>query len=76
LLKEKMALLIKLIHGYIKYLKESKRGWNEPGSQAISEDQAITLKMMKKMYWQTDDADQSCTIHHSLFTIHTIAIDE
>jgi four helix bundle protein len=40
LLKEKMALLLRLIHGYIKYLKESKRGWNEPGSQSISEDQA------------------------------------
>ena len=39
-LKEKMAVLLKLIHGYINYLKESKRGWNEPGSQSISDDQA------------------------------------
>ena len=49
LLKEKMALLIKLIHGYIKYLKESKRGWNEPGSQSISEDQAN--------YFEDDEED-------------------
>ena len=40
LLKEKMAVLLKLIHGYINYLKESKRGWNDPGSQSISDDQA------------------------------------
>ena len=37
LLQEQMAVLLKLIHGYIKYLKESKWGWNEPGSQSISE---------------------------------------
>jgi len=41
MLKEKMAVLLKLIHGYINYLKESKRGWNEPGSQSISEDQTL-----------------------------------
>jgi len=41
LLKEKMAVLLKLIHGYINYLKESKRGWNEPGSQSISDDLAL-----------------------------------
>jgi four helix bundle protein len=41
LLNEKMAVLLKLIHGYINYLKESKRGWNEPGSQSISDEQAI-----------------------------------
>ena len=41
LLKEKMAVLLKLIHGYINYLKESKRGWIEPGSQSISEDQTL-----------------------------------
>ena len=37
LLNANMALLLKLIHGYINYLRESKRGWNEPGSQSISE---------------------------------------
>ncbi len=36
-LNERMNLLLKLIHGYVKYLKESKRGWNEPGSQSISD---------------------------------------
>jgi four helix bundle protein len=41
LINEKMAVLLKLIHGYINYLKESKRGWNEPGSQSISDEQAI-----------------------------------
>jgi four helix bundle protein len=44
LLKEKMAVLLRLIHGYINYLKESKRGWNEPGSQSISDDQATYFK--------------------------------
>ncbi|MBW6466734.1 MAG: four helix bundle protein [Brevefilum sp.] len=43
LLKEKMAVLLKLIQGYVNYLKESKRGWNEPGSQSISDEQAIYL---------------------------------
>jgi four helix bundle protein len=37
LVQEKMEILLKLLHGYIKYLKESKRGWNEPGSQSISD---------------------------------------
>lgn len=32
-----MNSVLKLIHGYIKYLKQSKRGWNEPGASAISE---------------------------------------
>jgi four helix bundle protein len=41
LINEKMAVLLKFIHGYINYLKESKRGWNEPGSQSISDEQAI-----------------------------------
>ena len=40
MLIEKLAVLLKLIHGYINYLKESKRGWNEPGSQSISDGQA------------------------------------
>lgn len=35
---ETMAQLLRLIHGYIKYLKQSKRGWNEPGAQKISEE--------------------------------------
>lgn len=43
LLKEKMDLLLKLIHGYVKYLKESKRGWNEPGSQTISDGQSTYI---------------------------------
>lgn len=38
IIQEKMAGLLKLIHGYIKYLKQCKRGWNEPGAQKISED--------------------------------------
>ena len=37
LVDEKMSALLKLIHGYIKYLKQSKRGLNEPGAQGISE---------------------------------------
>ena len=37
LLGEKMAELLKLIHGYINYLKKSKRGNNEPGAQRVSE---------------------------------------
>ncbi|HCU57007.1 MAG TPA: four helix bundle protein [Anaerolineaceae bacterium] len=32
-----MNSVLKLIHGYVKYLKQSKRGWNEPGASAISE---------------------------------------
>ena len=35
---EKIMVLLKLIHGYIKYLKESKRGDREPGSHSVSED--------------------------------------
>jgi four helix bundle protein len=34
---EKMNVLLRLINGYIKYLKQSKRGWNEPGAQQIGE---------------------------------------
>jgi four helix bundle protein len=34
---EKMNILLRLINGYVKYLKQSKRGWNEPGSQQIGE---------------------------------------
>jgi four helix bundle protein len=41
LLKVKMAVLLKFIQGYINFLKNSKRGWNEPGSQSISDEQAI-----------------------------------
>lgn len=29
--------VLRLIHGYIKYLKKTKRGMNEPGANAISE---------------------------------------
>ena len=36
-LEEKMALVLKLIHGYIKYLKQSKHGLGEPGSNGIAE---------------------------------------
>ncbi len=36
--EEKMDSLLKLINGYIRYLRQSKRGLNEPGSQSISED--------------------------------------
>ena len=32
-----MSSVLRLIHGYIKYLKQSKRGWNEPGASSISE---------------------------------------
>lgn len=32
-----MNSVLKLIHGFIKYLKQSKRGWNEPGVSSISE---------------------------------------
>ena len=44
MLKDKMTVLLKFIHGYINYLKECKRGWNEPGSQSISDDQATYFK--------------------------------
>ena len=37
LVNGKMATLLKLIHGYIKYLKQSKRGDREPGSYVISD---------------------------------------
>jgi len=33
LIDEKVDSTLKLIHGYINYLKRSKRGQNEPGSQ-------------------------------------------
>ncbi len=32
-----MSSLLRLIHGYIKYLKQSKHGFGEPGSHKISE---------------------------------------
>lgn len=35
-IRTKAESVLKLIHGYIKYLKQSKRGLNEPGAQ-ISE---------------------------------------
>ena len=38
LVDDKMTVLLRLIHGYIKYLKQSKRGDREPGSFAVSED--------------------------------------
>jgi four helix bundle protein len=36
-LEEMMDSILKLIHGYIKYLRLSKHGMNEPGNQSISE---------------------------------------
>ena len=36
-LEEKMNDVLKLIHGYIKYLKQSKTGCNEPGAKEIHE---------------------------------------
>ena len=37
LIDEKMVALLKLIQGYIKYLKQSKRDCNEPGVKGIAE---------------------------------------
>jgi four helix bundle protein len=37
IIDEKSNSILKLIHGYIRYLKQNKRGWNEPGAQRISE---------------------------------------
>ena len=34
---ELMLQSLRLIHGYIKYLKQSKRGWNEPGANQVNE---------------------------------------
>lgn len=34
---ETLALLLRLIHGYIQYLKRSKQGESEPGSHGISD---------------------------------------
>jgi four helix bundle protein len=36
-LEEKINDVLKLIHGYIKYLKQSKTGWNEPGAEKMHE---------------------------------------
>lgn len=36
-LETRMSSTLRLIHGYINYLKQSKRGWNEPGIQSVSE---------------------------------------
>jgi four helix bundle protein len=36
-LQNQMSTLLKLVHGYINYLKKSKRGQNEPGAKRISE---------------------------------------
>ena len=38
-LDEEMNSLLKLIHGFIKYLKQTKRGSGEPGSPSIAETQ-------------------------------------
>lgn len=38
---ERMTTLLRLINGYIKYLKQSKRGWNEPGAQQMRETDAL-----------------------------------
>ena len=35
--QNQMSTLLRLIHGYIKYLKKSKRGLNEPGAQKLLE---------------------------------------
>jgi len=35
--QNQMSTLLKIMNGHIKYLKESKRGANEPGSQGFSE---------------------------------------
>jgi four helix bundle protein len=47
---ETMVALLKLTNGYIKYLKQSKRGWNEPGAQQIGEPDA---------YYCLDDEDEN-----------------
>ena len=36
-LDKEMNSLLKLIHGFIKYLKQTKRGMNEPGNVSLSE---------------------------------------
>jgi four helix bundle protein len=41
LVLQEMREILKLIHGYIKYLNFSKRGDQEPGSNYISEDISI-----------------------------------
>lgn len=38
LLTDKMSVLLKLIHGYVNYLKQNKRGWKEPGSKSVLEE--------------------------------------
>ncbi len=37
IVSEKADRTLKMIHGYINYLKKSKRGQNEPGAQRVSE---------------------------------------
>ncbi|MEA3326767.1 MAG: hypothetical protein U9R53_05590 [Chloroflexota bacterium] len=32
-----MAALLKMVQGQIKFLKQSKIGWNEPGAKGIDE---------------------------------------
>lgn len=48
LITAKMETLLKLIHGYINYLKKSKQGWNEPGSRIISD---LNAKYTKDEIW-------------------------
>jgi four helix bundle protein len=50
IITEKSNLILKLIHGYIKYLKQNKRGWNEPGASAISEPDST--------YYSNDDENE------------------
>jgi len=66
---EKMAVLLKLIHGYINYLKESKRGGNEPGSISISDHQSV-FSNNDEDEMQGNNYRFRFIICHSLFTTH------
>ena len=36
--EEKMDSLLKLINGYIRYFRQSKRGLHEPGNRSVSDE--------------------------------------
>ena len=71
-LDEEMNSLLKLIHGFIKYLKQTKRGKNEPGNFLISEASGDYLGNDEVQ----EGKEEWCQpIPDSHFTIHLYSIE-
>ena len=67
IIDKKAKSTLRLIHGYINYLKQCKRGQNEPGAQVQDEKSKYMVEIDMISDEKVDLIDQSpSTTHHSL----------